>query len=165
MKKHLIILTLLTASLHGATTTSDSGGGAIGLTALLAGALLGGFFIYMSIVNGRKAKASLTWPSVPGEVTFSGMITDATDRETFYPSVTYGYVVNGQKFQSSQVGFSGIKSKKILTKYPKGSRVDVFFDPSKPSTAVLERGGSSKAGMFVGVAVIAASLVIGIALK
>ena len=29
------------------------------------GLLIGGLLIGMSIVNGRKAKASLAWPSVP----------------------------------------------------------------------------------------------------
>jgi hypothetical protein len=73
--------------------------------------------------------------------------------------------VNGQPFQSSRVGFNGVKSKRMLAKYPKGSRVEVFFDPSQPSTAVLEKGGSTKIGLFVGAAVILGSLVMGIALK
>ena len=126
---------------------------------------MGGFIIYMSIVNGRKAKASLTWASVPGQVLFSGMITDGSEPDKLYPSVTFNYSVNGQTFQSSRVNFNGVKSKKWLTKYPKGSRVAVFFDPAKPSEAVLENGGSTKIGMFVGVAVILGSLVVGSVLK
>jgi hypothetical protein len=164
MKKQLAFFTLA-SSLRAATTTTNAGVGASGSIAIFAGLLVGGFMIYMSIVNGRKAKASLTWTSVAGEVVFSGMITDGSDQNTFYPSVTYNYSVNGQPLQSSRVGFNGVKSKKMLAKYPKGSRVEVFFDPNQPSTAVLEKGGSTKTGMFVGAAVILGSLVMGIVLK
>jgi hypothetical protein len=164
MKKQLTFFTL-SSSLHAATSAANEGVAASGSIALVAGILLGGFMIYMSIVNGRKAKASLTWTSVPGNVVFSGMVTDGSDPDKFYPSVTYNYTVNGQTFQSSRVGFNGVKSKKMLAKYPKGSCVEVFFDPSKPSTAVLEQGGSTRIGMLVGVAVILGSLVIGTILK
>ena len=164
MKKQLTLLTLA-SSLHAATTAADAGGGAGSAIAIFAGLFIGGFMIYMSIVNGRKAKASLTWTSVPGEVLFSGMITDGSEPDKLYPAVTFKYSVNGQTFKSSRVNFNGVKSKKWLTKYPKGSRVAVFFDPSKPAEAVLENGGSTKVGMLVGVAVILGSLVIGSVLK
>ena len=164
MKKQLTVFTMA-SSLQAATTAASAGSGGSGTIAIVAGLLLGGFMIYMSVVNGRKAKASLTWTSVPGEVVFSGMITDGSDPEKLYPSVTYKYSANGQTFQSSRVGFNGVQSKKWLTKYPKVSRVAVFVDPSKPSEAVLENGGSTKIGMLVGVAVILGSLVIGTVLK
>jgi len=164
MRKQLAFFTLV-SSLHAATTATNAGAGTSGSLAIFAGLLVGGFIICASVVNGRKAKASLTWTSVPGEVVFSGMITDGSDQNTFYPSVTYNYSVNGQPLQSSRVGFNGVKSKKMLAKYPKGSRVEVFFDPNQPSTAVLEKGGSTKTGMFVGVAVILGSLVMGTVLK
>jgi hypothetical protein len=162
MKKQLALF-MMAASLQAATNAATAGAG--GSIALLGGLLVGGFMIYMSIVNGRKAKASLTWTSVPGEVVFSGMITDGSEQDKFYPSVTYKYSVGGQTFQSSCVVFNGVKSKKMLAKYPKASRVEVFFDPRKPSTAVLEQGGSTKIGMLVGVAVVLGSLVIGSVLK
>ena len=165
MKKQIAFFALA-SSLHAATTAvGTGGGGGSSAIAIFAGLLLGGFMIYMSVVNGRKAKASLTWMSVPGEVVFSGMITDGSDPDTLHPSVTYKYSANGQTFQSSRVGFNGVKSKKWLTKDPNGSRVNVFFDPCKPSEAVLENGGSTKIGMFVGIAVILGSLVIGSVLK
>jgi hypothetical protein len=79
-----------------------------------------------------------------------------------FPLVTYSYAVNGQAFQGSNVRVMASKSKKVLAKYPKGSVVQVFFDPHKPSTALLERGGSTAFMLFVGVAVILGSCVAGL---
>jgi len=124
--------------------------------------------IFLSIREGRKAKASLQWPSVPGTVVFSGMVRDKSassdDTNPYDPVVTYSYVVNGQALQSSNVRFSGISSKKSLAKYPTGNPVQVFFDPQQPATAVLEKGGSTRVMLFVGVAVISGSFVIGLAI-
>jgi hypothetical protein len=100
---------------------------------------------------------------VPGAVISSVMETDTNggDIATFTPVVTYNYVVNGQTLQCNRVRFSPTRGKKILEKYPKGSRVDVFFDPQHPSIAVLEKGGSTRVMLFVGVAVIAGSCLVG----
>jgi hypothetical protein len=61
----------------------------------------------------------------------------------------------------NRVRFSPTRGKKILEKYPKGSKVDVLFDPQHPSTAVLEKGGSTRVMLFAGVAVIAGSCLVG----
>jgi hypothetical protein len=96
-------------------------------------------------------------------VVSSVLVQDTTGEiTTFTPVVTYTYVVNGQTLQCDRVGFSPTRNKKILAKYPKGNPVQVFFDPQHPSTAVLEKGGSTRVMMFVGIAVIAGSWLVGI---
>jgi hypothetical protein len=131
----------------------------------VVGFLAGGLLICMSIVNGRKAKASMQWPSVQGTVVFSEMVMDtstSSDIATWSPVVTYSYAVNGQALQCSRVKFSPARGKKVVAKYPKGNAVQVFFDPQQPSTAVLEKGGSTKVMLFVGVAVIVGCCLVGV---
>jgi len=99
----------------------------------------------MSIVNGRKAKASMQWPSVQGTVVFSEMVMDtstSSDIATWSPVVTYSYAVNGQALQCSRVKFSPARGKKVVAKYPKGNAVQVFFDPQQPSTGQRARHDS-----------------------
>ena len=158
-----IASTLNAATLPALIVTGSGWGWA--LAAPVAGLMIGGFMIFMSISDGRKAKASVAWPSVPGVVAFSGMVRDTGgDSDSFTPVVTYSYTVNGQMLQSSRVRFSPVKSKKILALYPVGNRVQVFFDPQRPSTAVLEKGGSTTIGLIVGIVVIVASCGIGVLL-
>jgi hypothetical protein len=157
MTAHLIFLTIAAGS--------GSGSGWAWLVAVV-GLLAGGLLIGMSIVNGRKAKESLQWPSVPGVVLSSELVTDTVGEiATFTPVVTYSYVVNGRPFQSARIRFNPTRGKKILAKYPKGCPVQVFFDPLTPSTAVLEKGGSTRGMMFVGVAVIAGCCVVGLVMR
>jgi hypothetical protein len=147
-------------------STTTGGGSGLAIAAPLIGLLIGAIFIVMSIIDGRRAKASLTWPSVPGVVVFSGMIFDkqSTDGNSPTPVVTYSYAVYGRQFQSSRVRFNPVKSKKILAQYPRGNAVQVFFDPQKPAMSVLQQGGSTMVGIIVGVAVIIGSCVIGLVL-
>lgn len=149
------------------TTVTTTGGSGFAIAAPLIGLLIGSIFIIMSIIDGRRAKASLQWPSVPGLVIFSGMIRDtqSNDASSPTPVVTYSYAVNGQAFQSSRVRFNPVKSKKVLAQYPRGNQVQVFFNPQQPAMSVLQQGGSTMVGIIVGIAVIVGSCVIGIVLR
>lgn len=126
------------------------------LMLLPVGVILAGVIvIIMSSVIGRKAMASLTWPSVTGTVLVSQMVEETSGEVSGYsPLVTYSYAVSGQALQSSRVAFVASKSKKVVAKYPKGSPVQVYFDPQQPSKAVLEKGGSTRFMVFLGVALI-----------
>ena len=142
-------------------TTSGSGSGWAWIS-IIVGILAGGGLIAGSVASARKAKESLEWPSVPGTVLSSQLVPDTSgDIATFRPVVTYSYVVNGQALRCDRVHYSSTTSKKVLTKYPQGSTVQVFFDPRAPSTAVLEQGGSTRTMLFVGIAVAIGGCVIG----
>lgn len=143
-----------------ATVTSSSSGWMWMPPAI--GILVGGLLIFMSIVEGRKGKASLQWPSVQGTVLSSELVLDSSgEASTYTPTVTYAYVVNGRPLTCAKVQYSSTTSKKVLAKYPKGSAVQVFYDPQAPSTAVLERGGSTRGMMFGGIAVAVGGCLIG----
>jgi hypothetical protein len=124
--------------------------------------LSGVILILVAISLGRKAKASLQWPAAPGTVVVSQLVEDtAGEISSYLPLVTYTYAVNGQAFQSSRVGFVASKSRKVLAKYPKGNAVQVFFDPQQPATSVLEKGGSTRFMVFIGIALIIGGCVAG----
>jgi hypothetical protein len=111
--------------------------------------------IVKATLDGRQSKASLLWPAVPGTVVFSQMMTYAAgEGTTSIPKVTYSYEVNGQALQCSTVKFGIARSEKIVAKYPTGAPVEVFFDPQKPSHAVLEKGGSTRVILFAGIGTI-----------
>jgi hypothetical protein len=116
-------------------------------------------------VEGRKSKASMQWPSVPGTVVFSEMVEHAAgEANDIRPEVIYSYVVNERAYQCSRVKFSVARGQKIVAKHPKGCPVPVFFDPRQPSDAVLEKGGSTRAILLAGVAVIVFGCAVGLAM-
>lgn len=63
-------------------------------------------------------------------------------------TIVYEYVVAATTHTSDKVTFGDFSSsdsshaRGILERYPKGSRVTVYYDPADPGTAVLEPGAT-----------------------
>lgn len=131
-------------------------------------AFFGVFLAIVVAVKLRQVRAASRWQSVQGEIVSSRSSAkevtthhtthdedeDRTEKRNF-ASITYKYVVGGKQFISSRLsigedlGNDDVAVK--LQRYPKGRLVEVFYDPAKPGTAVLERGlpqGCAKAGMY-----------------
>ena len=134
----------------------------------------GAFFAIVVTVKLRQVRAASRWPSVPGKIlsarASAKKVTthhateeeneDRTEQRNF-ARITYKYVVGGKEYISSRLsigedlGNDDVAGK--LQRYPKGRAVEVFYDPAKPGTAVLERGlpqGCAKAGL-IGLALVA----------
>jgi hypothetical protein len=152
----------------------------------LFGLLCGGFFFLLTLGGGiglvlysqsskKKAGASLQWPATPGTITVSDVrrssSTDDDGHTTFsyYPHVEYTYSVGGQALTSKQVAFGGTqgfsdpnKASTLLAKYPVNTSVRVFYNPQKPSEAVLEQraGSGAKAALIIGIILIVISVMI-----
>ena len=102
-------------------------------------------FIGIIIATQRKVNAIKNWSSTLGTVLMSDIEWRRSSKggSTAYPVVAYTYTVNGQTYQSrkrapgGEVGGTG--ARKVVAKYPAGAQVVVFYDPQKPSDAVLER--------------------------
>jgi hypothetical protein len=102
-------------------------------------------FIGIILATQRKVNAIKNWPSTLGTVLMSDIEWRRSSKggSTAYPVVQYTYAVNGQTYQSrkrapgGEVGGTG--AKKVVAKYPAGAQVVVFYDPQKPSEAVIER--------------------------
>lgn len=97
---------------------------------------------FWSQYMNRQAKR---WPAVEG-VIIASTLEPSSDGENSV-RIVYQYTVNGHSFTSSQFSYTGLSNappaqKRRIAQYPRGRRVPVFYDPQKPSRAVLERGES-----------------------
>ncbi len=99
----------------------------------------------------RRATASTRWPATDGRVLSAGVWSHYGTHHTmtFEPKVVYEYQSGGQPYQGERVSFgltAGTSSPDwaagIAAKYPEGSSVQVFYDPARPSEAVLEHSGA-----------------------
>ncbi|MCA9270730.1 MAG: DUF3592 domain-containing protein, partial [Planctomycetales bacterium] len=125
-------------------------GGPLG--GLILGALFAVIGYFVAFTFGKpildNANASRDWPSAPGVITRSEVATARSNGKTMYSfDVVYRYSVDGREFTSSNVFFGGNGSSshstgahKVAARYPRGGKVDVYYDPSEPANAVLEPG-------------------------
>ena len=102
----------------------------------------------------RKASNGRNWPSTKGMIIASDVQPYSVDRETgdarSSVSIGYSYAVNGKTHRGHRIGWG--KKTVMLTpaaqslsaRYPVGASVPVFYDPGKPSSALLEPRGQSK---------------------
>ncbi|MEW6029217.1 MAG: DUF3592 domain-containing protein [Chloroflexota bacterium] len=117
-------------------------------------------------------KRSQGWLTTPGKVVHSRLKSTFVSRggrkshnldgsvrlvTAYIPDVVYEYRANAEVFQSSQI-FIGQQfpsplsfASGFIEKYPVGKEVDVFYNPEKPATAVLERNRFKElSGQLVG---------------
>jgi hypothetical protein len=85
----------------------------------------------------RKAHVTSRWPTVPGKITSSW---DVLKGER----VKYDYAVDGKHYVGHRVcwgprgGTAEPTYQELAEKYPPGREVKVYYDPNRPTTAVLE---------------------------
>lgn len=115
--------------------------GILALVLLILNAIFLGVIFFMR----RKMAAVSQWPSTMGTVMMSTIEQRSSSEGgyTDYPVVQYSYQVSGQAFQSYKLApgpeVGGTGAGKIVTRYPQGAQVMVFYNPENPSEAVLER--------------------------
>jgi len=137
--------------------------------------VIGGGLVFFSLRSRKKAELSQNWPNAQGTITVSTVReSSSTDDDgyvsTYYhPKVEYEYEVGGQAYTGKHVSFGGstgygnpAQAKAKLERYPVGALVQVYYNPEKPSEAVLERqAGGFKLGMTIGIILLAISACIG----
>ena len=115
--------------------------GIMGFVFLILNVVFLGIIFFM-----RRRMATVSqWSSTMGTVLMSAIEQRSSSEGgyTDYPVVQYSYQVGGQPYQSMKlapgpdVGGSG--ARKVVARYPAGAQVMVFYNPQKPSEAVLER--------------------------
>ncbi len=69
-----------------------------------------------------------------------------TIHKTRSPRIRYTYTVNGQTYENERVHakLSAESCETVLSKYPKGKSVDVYYNPETPAKSLLEPGFSSQ---------------------
>jgi hypothetical protein len=107
---------------------------------ILVGAAMFAIWLFLR----KKAMATGQWPSTRGRVVASDVY---LHRGTEGPGteevrVTYDYAVAGATLHGHRISMGGSGSGSIkaqFARYQPGAEVDVFYDPNKPASAVLER--------------------------
>jgi len=131
----------------------------------LVGLLIGVPLVLIWFYMRRQAQASLRWPTVPGRIVDSRLVqTRDTDGDAApTASVTYAYAAGGVALQGNRVSIGGRNARAVVAKYPAGTDVQVSYDPNKPTSAVLEPGGSGMTILLaIGIVVIVASMLLGV---
>jgi hypothetical protein len=117
--------------------------------------LLSLFGIFVWWVDGRMIKVLVaqyqteSFPSVKGEI-LSGIITRWTGSKGgvhYHPSFSYQYEADGRIYEGRRYRYDGhpsfydeAEASQMVAAHPKGSAVDVYYDPNNPINAVLSRG-------------------------
>jgi hypothetical protein len=141
-------------------TMQDSAAIFLPLSAIFV--VLGLVFGYLAIHNWRRARASLAWPTVQGQVlsAFLQEHTDSDEGVSYDPKVTYTYTVSGTEYQNDQIAFGGVssssksKAQAYLERYIVEDPVTVHYDPDNPKLAVLEPRASGKNLLYLVVSAI-----------
>ncbi|MFY9695799.1 MAG: DUF3592 domain-containing protein [Xanthobacteraceae bacterium] len=110
-----------------------------GVIAIAIGAVL----YIVQFRQGLRADASKKWPRAAGTVMTSVLEKSPEHRRRYRAALQYRYRVGGKDYQASRVFWGGNEGREkhmasVVETYPEGSGVRVFYDPKKPSEAVLD---------------------------
>jgi hypothetical protein len=113
-----------------------------------------GVFIVAMVVKLREVRQAKRWPATAGTVVLSSVKPHQKrpnepgynfgDTEvTNEPHVEYEFQVGNRKYRGSRITIgdktSSFELEAILARYPVGTAVRVYYDPTNPNQAVLER--------------------------
>lgn len=104
---------------------------------------IGPGMIFVGLRLRSKARASQSWLQVMGRVAKAALMKDG-DGMAVEAAVEYDYSVNGVSYRGKRLRFGGWYRRlpfiqADLERYRPGFEVAVFYDPNKPSDAVLLR--------------------------
>ena len=96
--------------------------------------------------------ASNAWPTVGGVIVKSEIEThdhstssdgNQKSEAVQYPKIAYDYQIDGQNYKGTRISFSSssVNAQQLISRYPQGKPVQVYYNPDKPRQAVLVPGG------------------------
>lgn len=118
----------------------------------IAGLMAGGAWLYARYDEHMTSvsRESTSWPSVDGLVTRSNLEAFrskvGTKRKTRWRlEIYYEYVVEDEVFENDLVRFdqdelSTTEKEDLVSAYPVGRKVRVFYNPERPKQSVLVKG-------------------------
>jgi len=118
------------------------------LPPLVAGVILGGFSVW-GVGQLYEAVRGYTWPHVNGtiisSVAHSKQMTGSHRYISYWPEVRYEYVVGNRHATGDRIrfiirGMNERETQQVVSSYPVGKAVTVYFDPRDVTAAVLEPG-------------------------
>jgi len=118
----------------------------------------------LGIWRGRNQVANgKTWARTKGEIIASKAAAEnfhADDQDSdCTATVRYRYTVGQKTYEGDDIAFGGqghttrLLAEQIVAKYPAGAQVEVFYNPKRPSQAVLEAKSAVSAGFWIAVIV------------
>lgn len=132
---------------HGSITTvrRSKGGTCFGLVFGVVFLLLGLGFAGYAFWEWFTTSDIESWPSAEGIIE-SATVTSSTDDDgtTYSPQVTFSYSVNDQRYTGDKVTYwsnhydSFSEAQAVINRYPVRTEKPVYYDPDKPSRAVLD---------------------------
>ena len=131
--------------------------------------------IVAAVYKHMEVAQASRWPKAKGRIVSStsearavktlDSTSDDTEQRTF-AKIVYEFTVAGRKYQGDRVSIGedlgNFQVAETIAKYPRGKEVTVYYNPRKPTQAVLER--DLPPGIWKGVAVIVlvlAGLIVG----
>ena len=134
------------------------------LTLIAVGVVFGVLALNMLITSMRMwllAQASRKWPAAEGKVIDAQIRIAGVRSPSSRPVVRYSYAVEGAGHVGSRINFEGAQTytreeaEQIIARYPAGSAVLVYYDPTRPLESTLERRHVGvAAGIFLGLLVL-----------
>ncbi|HLJ90231.1 MAG TPA: DUF3592 domain-containing protein [Candidatus Angelobacter sp.] len=118
-------------------------------------AIVGLLISGIAVLAYRRDQAALAWPTARGKVLASSVKEVSGDSITYKPDIQYEYNVNRSRHSAKVWRFgaplSSSKSKieEIVSQYPVGKDIEVFFNPQDPTDAILEPGETKWRGKCV----------------
>lgn len=125
-------------------------------------AMLGIGALSLGLINLSRARASESWPKVPGVITYQTL--DSSDEgqgaTTYSTHLVFTYEVDGKKRYSNLrrfgllAGGSQEEADAAQARYPQGTPVTVSYSPDNPNLGVLEPGIDNEAWYLPGIGVV-----------
>lgn len=114
-------------------------------------AVAGACIVVWGSLSIVKAKESVNWPTAEGIVVNSSVedskhSNETTKKSVYHANVVYEFIVNGTEYSSNRVAFGDYGSGKIshadeiVSRYPVGMDVLVYYRSDKPKVCLLEPG-------------------------
>ena len=119
---------------------------------------MGLIFTLVSGLGSMRARKSKAWPEIAGMITWSGVQVhpDSEGSDTYSVAVKYTYSVGGRQYEGDRIKFgvtsSTSRRNHVMAQaqrdFPPGDLVPVYYNPKKPSDAVLKRNAGSGTLIF-----------------
>lgn len=107
------------------------------------------FLLPGSVSSIFTQMASKDWPATSGIITHADVVEwDGLDESTYRSDIRARYQIDGRDYYlfgiypgHSDIGSnSNVEAVRLLSRYPVGKKVSVYYNPLDPHEAVLERG-------------------------
>ncbi len=114
--------------------------------AVIACTFIGLALLLYSVYKRNQVRDCRNWPQTIGTITKAEVIADTgPDSNGYFVSVFYDYLVNGASHQGNRLELSRrayVRKKSaesVVERYRTNTSIPVFYNPEKPSDAVLVR--------------------------